>query len=140
MGGADCAIGGGEGCASGVGDTMVAPGDPITPEGGDAGAADCGATRLCTCAETGAGMIAMAPATAKTAAAAQRLKPGNPHPDIAFFLVSNHGNFMPRRTGQAEAKGRQAPHPADFPLLSPYPELPLVAVARPVEHLRVRVQ
>jgi hypothetical protein len=63
------------------------------PGASGAVAVACGDTRLRVCANAcGSGKMTI-PTTATTAA--QCRKTNKPHPDIAFFLDPNHGNFMP---------------------------------------------
>jgi hypothetical protein len=95
---------------------MVAPGDPVPGTSGT-DAVSCGAMRLRACAKAAVGVAkprTTASTTAKaaaTSAATPMRKTFTSHPDIAAFLVLNHGNFKPR-------PARPADQPAQDFLLS----------------------
>jgi hypothetical protein len=104
----------------GAGLIRLAPGDPA-PWAGGALTADCGETNPRVCAKACPGAQRIIPTA--PAAAVQRNKALNPHPAIVFFLVLNHGNFMPPATRPATNSASIA----DSVPLSPYPVLRLVA-------------
>jgi hypothetical protein len=94
-----CAVGGTIGATpggpSGVGVTMLAPGDPVPGTSGTE-AVDCGPTRLCVCARAGekAQTLSAASIVLATAIRAPLRKAFVP-PRITAFLDLNHGNFKP---------------------------------------------
>jgi hypothetical protein len=119
----------------GAGVTIVAPGDPVAVVS-DMLAVACGETRLRICANDGTGAKRTAPiaAAAKTAATPQRRIALKPHPDIAFFLELNHGNFMPPAARQAARNTIFELAAADSPPLSPYCGVRIVRALALADH------
>jgi len=117
--------------ASGPGETIEAPGDPV-PVAGGAAAVDWGDTRLRIWANAGAQAKRKNPtaATAKAPRQKPRRDMSKTHPDIAIFVDPNRGNFKPLPARQpARRRSAASCYLADSPSLSPYLGSGLLAIS-----------